>query len=141
MEKWRNNNFLGDTDKGQSENIALPCITPNNNAGWCVELEQCELLKNKVIQNRGIITQFIKNSACDKDNQNLFCCGKYDDYIPYPGQYAIRHFILLQKHDFCITAIWEILSELYNQVLNNSANYVSVLIQSLLKCCLNLTVY
>lgn len=52
------------------------CTTPNNEAAFCIDLQQCPKLMNTSTTN------FFQKSLCGPRNgAPKVCCGKYTNYI------------------------------------------------------------
>ncbi|KAF5298249.1 hypothetical protein FQR65_LT09760 [Abscondita terminalis] len=65
--------------------FATPCITPNKDEGWCVEIQKCPKLLRPIVLDKKEHFPFLIASKCGPQNENpkytKVCCGMYSNFV------------------------------------------------------------
>ncbi|KAB0790344.1 hypothetical protein PPYR_15289 [Photinus pyralis] len=74
---------LGDTTQAR---FATPCTTPNNDNGYCVEIQHCSLFHFSDLFNPYCVNHdFVIASKCgppnERDRSPKVCCGEYSNFL------------------------------------------------------------
>jgi hypothetical protein len=75
-----------------TQRMVTPCVTPNEDDGYCVPLSNCPKLDSQLSNHNA--TQFLRRSYCGKIVDGVktrVCCGKYENFKNLSIIYAKEH--------------------------------------------------